>query len=132
MPVARWTPCLRRPTPLVCTSKRKEILQCSVRREKWDCDGFSEQTPDFIKGVKDGKVEWGYTGKHSSDAKEDITVAEVRWLLQYLSRLSDHQIMMALEASGATSSEIQCFTKAIRDRIEQMSRIAPGQQITLK
>jgi predicted Zn-dependent protease len=31
MPVARWAPCTRRPTPLVCTSKRKEILQCSVR-----------------------------------------------------------------------------------------------------
>ena len=99
-------------------------------REKWDCDGFTQQTPDFLKGLKDGKVKWGYTGKHTSDAKEDITVGDIKWLLQYLGRLTDDQIMMGLEASGATKSEIQCFTKAIRNRIDQMKRLVAGEQVS--
>ena len=32
MPVERWAPCPRRPTPLVCTSKgKKDYFECSVR-----------------------------------------------------------------------------------------------------
>ena len=101
-------------------------------REKWDCDGFTEQTQDFIKGVKDGKVEWGYTGKHTSGAKDDITLGDVKWLLGYLGRLTDHQIIMGLQASGATKSETQCFAKAIRNRIDQMKRLVAREQLSLR
>jgi hypothetical protein len=101
------------------------------KREKWDCNGFTEQTPAFIKGVKDGKIEWGFTGKHTSDAKEGISVDDVKWLLRYLGALSDDQIVMALQASGARASEIQCFTKAIRNRVDQMKRVVAG-EISLK
>src|SRR5262249_8755012 len=51
---------------------------------KWDCDGFASQTPDFIKGVEDGRVRWGFNGKHRKDLTADITVSDVQWLLQYL------------------------------------------------
>ena len=101
-------------------------------REKWDCDGFREQTHDFIKGVKDGKVAWGYTGKHTSGAKDDIPLGDVKWLLGYLGRLTDQQIMMGLEASGATKSETQCFAKAIRNRIDQMKRLVAREQLSLR
>jgi len=101
-------------------------------REKWDCDGFTEQTPDFIRGLKDEKVEWGYTGKHTSDTKEDLTVDDVKWILRSVGRLTDHQIMMGLEASGATQSEIRCFAKAIRNRIDQMKRIVASGQLSTR
>ena len=102
------------------------------KREKWDCEGFAEQTSGFIKGVKDGKIEWGYTGKHTSDTKDDITLGDVKWLLRYLSHLSDDQIMMGLQASGANTAETQCFTKAIRNRIDQMNRLVEGGPVSLE
>ena len=102
------------------------------KREKWDCEGFAEQTPGFIKGVKDGKIEWGYTGKHTSDTKEDITLGDVKWLLRYLSQLSDDQITMGLQASGANTAETQCFTEAIRSRIDQMNRLVEGGPVSLE
>jgi hypothetical protein len=44
----------------------------------------------------------------------------MKWLLQYIGRISDDQIRVGLKASGATQEESQCFTKALRDRILQM------------
>ncbi len=91
-----------------------------LSREKWDCKGYAQQTPDFIKGVKGGFVVWGWSGQHTKDATEGIRQSDVKWLLQYLGRISDDQIRAGLEASGATPEEVQCFTKALRDRILQM------------
>ena len=99
-------------------------------REKWDCEGFTEQTQDFVKLAEDGKIKWGYAGKHTSDAKKGITLADVRWLLEYLDRLTDDQIANGLGASGATPGEIQCFTRAIRDRINQMKRLVGSDRLT--
>jgi hypothetical protein len=31
-------------------------------RNKWDCEGYSSQTSEFVKGVKDGRVVWGFSG----------------------------------------------------------------------
>lgn len=93
-------------------------------RDKWDCHGFTEQTPKFIKGVKNGMVEWSYHGQHTKDAVEDISVADVRWLMRYLGRIRDRQIRDGLEASGATPAEVDCFTAALRDRIDQLKSIA--------
>jgi hypothetical protein len=95
-------------------------------RGKWDCEGYTEQTIDFIKGSRDGRIKWGYTAQHSSDAKEDITISDVRWILQYIGRITDRQIVAGLQASGASSAEVQCFAKAIRQRIQQMQRLVDG------
>jgi len=93
-------------------------------REKWDCEGYAEQTPDFIKGVDDGIVEWGFHGQHTSSQKKDIAVADVKWLLRYAGRITDSQLRAGLRASGATAAETACFTKAIRSRINQMRAVA--------
>jgi hypothetical protein len=89
-------------------------------REKWDCKGFSHQTPDFVKGVKKGFVEWGFSGQHTKDLTEEISVNDVKWLLRYVGRITDGQLRAGLRASGATPEEVACFTGAIRDRINQM------------
>lgn len=92
-------------------------------REKWDAKGYERQTPDFIKGVAHGFVEFGYSGQHTGTFKEGITVNDVKWLLRYVGRITDKQIRDGLKASGANSDEVERFTRAIRDRIEQMRKL---------
>ena len=53
-------------------------------------------------------------------APKEISGSDMKWLLQYIGRISDDQIRVGLKASGATQEESQCFTKALRDRILQM------------
>jgi hypothetical protein len=47
----------------------------------------------------------------------------VRWLYRYLARVTDEQLRAGLRASGATTEEIECFTRAIRERINQLRRV---------
>jgi len=68
---------------------------------KWDCSGFAKQTPDFVKGVVNGSLQWGFNGKNQREVTSDITVQDVQWLLQYLGRVTDAQIRIGLLASGA-------------------------------
>lgn len=93
-------------------------------RSKWDCASFLDQTPHFVEGTHDGMVNWGYHGQHTPDAVKDISVNDVRWLLRYLGRIRDGQIKQALIASGATSLETECFTVALRRRINELERVA--------
>jgi hypothetical protein len=89
-------------------------------REKWDCDGYFDQNSKFVKGVKSGYVEFGYSGQRTEDVRDGIKVADVRWLVRYIGRLSDTQIRDGLIASGATQEEVKCFVAAIRDRIQRL------------
>jgi hypothetical protein len=89
-----------------------------------DCKGFAEQTRDFVKIDEDGTLKWGFNGKHKKDMTADITVYDVQWLLQYLGRITDAQIRRGLEASGATSDELECYAKSLRRRIEQLQLVA--------
>ena len=92
-------------------------------RNKWDCKGYTEQTRGFVKGVKNGMVEWGYVGQHTEDAAKDIRVLDVAWLMRYLGRVTDGQIKAGLLASGANAEETACFTAALRRRIEDLRRV---------
>jgi hypothetical protein len=89
---------------------------------KWDCKGFAGQTRDFVKGVENGQLKWGFDGKHRKDITRGITVADVQWLLQYLGKITDVQLQRGLMASGADSDETECFTEALRERIQQLQR----------
>jgi hypothetical protein len=93
-------------------------------REKWDCKGFHRQTKDFVKGVKNNEVEFGYSGQHSSDFKSGIRVSDVKWLTEYIGRVTDDQLRAGLQASGATPEEVTCFTQSIRERINQLKNVA--------
>jgi hypothetical protein len=91
---------------------------------KWDCDGFAEQTPHFVRRLSDGSLQWGFKGKNRKDVTSDITVQDVRWLLQYLGQVTDAQIRTGLAASGATPENVDCFASALRQRIEQLKRVS--------
>ncbi|MGE0105138.1 MAG: hypothetical protein AB7H86_22660 [Blastocatellales bacterium] len=91
-----------------------------VSREKWDCNGYTKQTPDFLKGVKGDNIVWGYSGQHTGDFISGIRISDARWLLNTLGRITDAQLREGLEASGASASEVDCFARAIRERINQI------------
>ncbi len=91
-----------------------------LSREKWDCKGYTQQTPDFVKGVKGDFFVWGYTGQHTKDFTEGIRISDMRWLMQYLGPITDDQLHAGLQASGATADEVTCFTQAVRERINQI------------
>lgn len=93
-------------------------------REKWDCRGYQRQNQEFITSARNDRLEFGYKGQRTSDVTIGIRVSDVRWLMQYLGRITDQQLREALEASGATSEEVGCFLVAVRERIEQLKRIA--------
>jgi hypothetical protein len=97
-------------------------------RSKWDCKGYAAQTKDFVKGVKNGHVEFGWEGKRADDVAKGIRVSDVPWLMLYLGKITDAQIRAALEASGATAEETQCFGSAVRERIEQLRKVAESAQ----
>jgi hypothetical protein len=93
-------------------------------RSKWDCSGYRSESDDFVKGVRNGRVKFGYEGKFTSDVAEGITVENVKWLMQYLGRITDDQLRAALVASGATPDEVSCFVPAVRARINALQRIS--------
>ena len=95
-----------------------------VTRGRWDPAGFEAQNADFVTGVDDGMVRFGYAGQRTADVAVGITVEDVRWLCRYLGRLTDDQLRTALSASGANPEERDAFTRAIRGRIGQLLQIA--------
>jgi hypothetical protein len=95
-----------------------------VARGKWNSDAFAAQTDQFVLGVENGIVKWGYTGQRTADIAENITVADVTWINRRLSRLSDAQIRAALQASGATSEEVDTFARALRSRLDRLASLA--------
>jgi hypothetical protein len=97
-------------------------------RSKWDCDDFAKQSRDFVKGVDGREVEFGFSGQHDREFKDDITVADARWIGGYLNRLRSDQIVSALRAAGASPHEQACFTRALRSRIVQLNSIAAAGQ----
>ena len=88
----------------------------------WNCSAFTAQTKSFLTGREGQYLRFGFTGQHTDDFKNDITVEDVRWLLGYLGRVTDVQIQSGLKASGATSEETTCFATQLRERINQLRR----------
>jgi hypothetical protein len=94
-------------------------------REKWDHKGYAKQTSDFVDGVdRNGFVGFGFQGKRTTTLTHGVTIADVKWLMQYLGRITDQQIADGLRAAGASPEETDSFAKSVRSRIEQLRKIA--------
>jgi len=87
-------------------------------RSKYVCKDFVEQTPSFVKGVDRDTVRWGFGDW------DDIRVSDVQWLLKYLGKLTDAQLRITLASSGASAEDTECYTQALRNRIEQLQQVA--------
>jgi hypothetical protein len=77
-----------------------------------------------VKPGRDGELLWGFTGKHGPEIRAEITVADVRWLVPYLRRITAEQLRASPLASGASTVEAERFTRCIQNRIEQLESIA--------
>jgi hypothetical protein len=97
-----------------------------VTRGRWDPEGFGAQTPQFVSGVQDGLVVFGYVGQRTADMSSGIRVEDVRWLYRYLGRITDAQLRDALDASGASREDTDRFAVPLRERIEQIGRAGSG------
>jgi hypothetical protein len=97
-----------------------------MQRGKWDSQGFANESVNFVKGVVNGIVQWGYTGQRTEDAAQSISVDDVAWIYQYLGKITDQQIEVGLRASGANEDEILKFVPALRMRIDKLREIAEG------
>ena len=93
-----------------------------VTRGRWDPEGFEAQTPQFVTGTADGFVQFGYAGQRTADVAAGIRLLDAEWIHGYLQRISDRQLTEGLLASGATDEEARRFTRAIRERVEQLGR----------
>jgi hypothetical protein len=87
---------------------------------KGDPDGYSKQ--QFIDGVRNGQVIFHYKGKNKK-AIGGISVENARWMGNLLGRLSDKQLSEAMRAGGFNDSEVSVYTRAIRNRIDQLKNL---------
>ena len=84
-----------------------------LSRGRWDCQAFTAQNDQFVLGVDDALVQWGYKGQRTADAVTDITRDDVHWLSNISGNSVMIQLAAGLRASGGTESEIADFTKAL-------------------
>ena len=102
-----------------------------LNRGRWDPDAFASQTPQFITGVTDGRVQWGYQGQRTPDLVEGISVDDVRWFDRVARAITDEHLRAALVASGATDGETNAFTVALRDRLNQLHHVATQAEVVV-
>jgi hypothetical protein len=93
-------------------------------RDRWNWRGYRDQTASFAKLRSDGTIQWGFRGKHYRDITDGVGVNDVGWLVPYLSRITDEELVVGLAASGASASVAQQFARAIRRRVWTLERIA--------
>lgn len=97
-----------------------------VTRGRWDVAGFEEQTPQFVAGVRDGCVVFGYAGQRTADVASGIPVEHARWFHSHAGRISEAFLIEALTVSGADEDEARRFARAIVERIRQLGTVQEG------
>jgi len=93
-------------------------------RNRWNAEGYHSQTSNFVRLTSNGKLDLGFKGKHGQDITAGVRLEDIRWLVPYLSRISDEDLKAGLAASGASAPVAQQFTKSIRERVLQLQRVA--------
>jgi hypothetical protein len=91
-----------------------------VARDRWDAAGYQAQTPQFVTGVRDEWVNFGYQGQRTAEIARSITVEDVEWFYRYARRLKEPAVRQALLACGATDDEARRFAGALIERIQQL------------
>lgn len=81
-----------------------------------DPDVFEQS--GFITGVENGYVQFDYHGRHRA-LLERITPADVRWICQRLSALTDDQMQDAFRAAGYPRAIADRFIRRLEQKITQ-------------
>ena len=97
-------------------------LGAALGKPRWplgsrnDIDGFEKG--GFVRGAKDGRVDWAYGGRHK-DLLRDVTPEDVVWACRLLSRLSEKQLDDAYRAAGYSDDLRARFIGRMRVKIDQ-------------
>jgi hypothetical protein len=83
---------------------------------------------DFLKKVKDSRVELKYGGKNKGLFK-NITIDDVAWIATWLSQLSDQQIRDAFRAANYTPPQISLLAGEVRQRTNELVNLRPTERI---
>ena len=83
---------------------------------KNDLAGFLES--GFIDKVENGRVKFSYSGPNKS-LVSNITVEDVRWTAQLMSRISDTQWQDAFRAAGYNEADSARFIAKLKEKIAQ-------------
>jgi hypothetical protein len=76
----------------------------------------------LVRRVKNDRVVLSYKGKNRGLFK-DIKIEDAVWLSRLLSQLSDKQIRDAFRAANYSASEVETLTKAVKNKINELSRV---------
>jgi hypothetical protein len=95
-------------------------------RRNW-IEGFERQ--GFLKGIKDGRIEFDYTGRHQQLLKM-IRPEDLRWAATRLQRLTDAQWNDAFRAANYTDEIRDRYRRKIRQKIEEALKLATTAQAT--
>jgi hypothetical protein len=95
-------------------------------RRNW-IDGFEKE--GFITGVKDGKIQFAYTGRHQ-ELLAMVTPEDLRWAASRLQRLSDRQWADAFRAANYADAIRDRYLRKIRQKIEEALKVSAMAQGT--
>lgn len=84
---------------------------------KWDLDDYNKQA--FLDGVSGSSLKLHYSGKMSSSMKT-VPIEHARWFAGIVGQLTDKQIRDAFKAAGAAPSEVEGFSRRIRQKINEL------------
>jgi len=76
----------------------------------------------FVEGVEGNRVRFAYGGKNAGLFK-NISVADTKWIANWLSQLSDQQLNDAFRAANYSPEEIEFWTRALKARIDQLVKL---------
>lgn len=97
-----------------------------VRRGRWDCHAFADESEAFVTGVEGEFIRFGYTGQRTGDIADGIRVSDAAWLLKTVGRLREDQLAQAVAASGGTAEEAVIFARALRGRLDMLRAATAG------
>jgi len=77
---------------------------------------------DFIEKIKGDTIDFNYGGKNKK-LFDNITVADARWLSNWLGQLTDEQIRDAFRAANYSAANVDSLTAAFKERITTLTNI---------
>jgi hypothetical protein len=95
-----------------------------LQRGRWNPEAFAGQNAQFVTGVTDDVVQFGYQGQRTADLTSHITREDVRWFVRNARHLTDDHLRAALKASGADREETDLFTASLRARLNRLGEVA--------
>ena len=88
-----------------------------------DIDDFESQ--QFVLGVRHGRVEFDYHGRHR-ELLADLTPSDVVWACSLMAQISDRQLDAAFRAGGYEPAVRARFVTKLKEKIAQGLALAPG------